>query len=150
MKDTGQPYRIVLLMAATLAVPVAAGDAVHDTPEHVVGENPYPFDTVDHRVPEKDPVKLPDSVAPKLTLLTEAEIAFLESGDARALAGSLEDTVEALEEHFEKNGLTGFAEAYDGLLNNCNACHMASGYPIVKIVPPTEAPQGQDFTPRTP
>ena len=98
MKDTCQPYRIVLLMAATLAVPVAGGDAVHDTPGHVVGENPYPFDTVDHRVPERKPVELPDSVAPKLALLTEAEIAFLESGDARALAGSLEDTVEALEE----------------------------------------------------
>ena len=58
--------------------------------------------------------------------------------------------VEALEEHFEKNGLTGFVEAYDGLLNNCNACHMASGYPIVKVIAPTEVPQGQDFSPQVP
>ena len=58
--------------------------------------------------------------------------------------------VEALEEHFEEQGLTDFAGAYDGLLNNCNACHMASGYPIVKVVPPTEAPQGQDFSPQAP
>jgi len=67
-------------------------------PEHVVGENPYPFDTNDPREEEKEPIELPDSVATKLVLLTEEEIQFLESGNARNLAGPLEDTLEALEE----------------------------------------------------
>jgi len=98
MNESWQSSRIVLLLAATLVVPVAGGDIVHDTPEHVVGENPYPFDTVDRRVTQKEPIELPDSVAPKLALLTEAEITFLESGDARSFAGSLDETVESLEE----------------------------------------------------
>jgi agmatinase len=89
--------RMILSLAAALLAPVVGGDEVHGTPEHVVGENPYPFDTVERRAPEQKPIELPVSVAPKLALLTEAEIAFLESGDARTFAGSLEETVEALE-----------------------------------------------------
>jgi agmatinase len=84
---------ITLLLVGNLAV---AQDAP-ETPEHVVGDAPYPFDTVDPRVEEKEAIELPDTVAPKLELLTDEEIGFLESGDARGLAGPLEDTVEALE-----------------------------------------------------
>jgi agmatinase len=40
---------------------------------------------------------LPDSAAPKLELLNDDEIAFLESSDARKFAGPLEDTLEALD-----------------------------------------------------
>ena len=90
--------RIAVLLAVAFASQFAwAGDG-HDTPEHVVGENPYPFDTVDPRDEVPEPIELPDSVAPKLALLTEEEVEFLESGDARPFAGSLEDTIEALEE----------------------------------------------------
>lgn len=89
--------RNTLPLIAALACPVAWAGDVHDTPEHVVGENPYPFDTVDQRLEEPEAIELPDSVASKLALLTEEEIAFLESGDARSFAGSLEDTLEALE-----------------------------------------------------
>lgn len=69
-----------------------------DTPEHVVGAQPYPIDSTDPRIVEKEPIELPDSVAPKTQLLSPDELAFLKSGDARAYAGSLEDTVESLEE----------------------------------------------------
>ena len=65
--------RIVLFIAAALAAPFAWADGEHDTPEHVVGDNPYPFDTVDHREEEDEPIELPDSIAPKLELLTEEE-----------------------------------------------------------------------------
>ncbi len=85
-------------LALVLAGAIALAQDEPETPEHVVGEAPYPFDTVDPRVEEKEPIELPDSVAEKLGLLTNEEIAFLESGDARRFAGPLEDTVEALEE----------------------------------------------------
>ena len=87
-----------LILVTALVVPLTWADEVPETPEHVVGEAPYPFDTVDPREEEKEPIELPDSVAAKLELLTEAEIEFLKSGDARQFAGPPEDTVEALEE----------------------------------------------------
>jgi agmatinase len=97
MKETSRSGRWLLILAAALVAPAAVGHEPPATPEHVVGENPYPFDSVERRVPEQKPIDLPDSVAPRLALLTEAEIAFLESGEARAFAGSLDETVEALE-----------------------------------------------------
>jgi agmatinase len=89
-----------LLLAAILVAPAAswADDEPSDTPEHVVGKQPYPFDTADPREKEKPPLELPETVAPKLELLTPEEIEFLKSGDARPFTGSAEDTVEALEE----------------------------------------------------
>jgi agmatinase len=86
------------LLVLTLVGAVALAEDKPETPGHVVGDAPYPFDTVDPRVEEKEPIELPDSVTEKLALLTDEDIAFLESGDARRFAGSLEDTVEALEE----------------------------------------------------
>jgi agmatinase len=90
--------RTALLLSVALICPMALADDVHETPEHVVGDEAYPFDTVDPREEDKEPIELPDSIAPKLELLTDEEIEFLKSGDARAFAGSPEDTVEALEE----------------------------------------------------
>jgi len=87
--------RYGLLLLACLA---AASGRAAETPEHVVGENRYPFDTVDARDEPRPAIELPDDIAPSLELLTPDEIAFLESGDARPFAGSLEDTVEALRE----------------------------------------------------
>lgn len=90
---------VALLVIAVLAAPLArAQDEPIQTPEHVVGEQPYPFETRDFRKEQDPPIELPDSVAPKLALLTPEEIEFLESSDARGYAGSLEDTVKALEE----------------------------------------------------
>ena len=87
--------RKALIIATLGAVAsVALADEVPDTPEHVVGDSAYPFNTVDPRVEEKEAIELPDSVVPKLELLTPGEIAFLESGEA----GSLEDVVKELEE----------------------------------------------------
>jgi hypothetical protein len=53
-----------LLLAAT-GLAFAADEAV-DTPEHVTGEQPYPFDSADPRDEEAPPIELPDSVVPKL------------------------------------------------------------------------------------
>jgi agmatinase len=97
--------RSILLCTAIAATPGGwAQDDAQDqvdtpvTPEHVVGEQPYPFDTRDPRVEEKPAIELPDSVMPKLALLTEEQAAFLRSGDARRYAGPLDETVEKLEE----------------------------------------------------
>ena len=91
--------RATLLLVATAVAPGAwASDNAVDTPEHVVGEQAYPFDTEDKREEDEPPIELPDSMAPKLELLTPEEIEFLKSGDARSFAGPAEDTVEALEE----------------------------------------------------
>lgn len=68
------------------------------TPEHVTGDAAYPFDTKDPRETAPEPIELPDSVADRLALLTAEEREFLESSDARRLAGPLEKTVEAIEE----------------------------------------------------
>ena len=88
-------FRNVLVIAAMGLVALGAiASEVPDTPEHVVGDSAYPFNTVDPRVEEKEAIELPDSVVPKLELLTPGEIAFLESGEA----GSFEDVVKELEE----------------------------------------------------
>lgn len=91
--------RAALLLVTFLVAPISqAQDEAVQTPEHVVGEQAYPFDTKDPRAEDDPPIELPDSVSPKLALLTPAEIAFLKSSDARRYAGGPEDTVEALEE----------------------------------------------------
>ena len=87
----------LLFVAAGISGTAALAGDIPDTPEHVVGDNPYPFDTVDKRVEEKEAIELPESVMPKLALLASEEIDFLISADAREFTGSLEDTVEKLE-----------------------------------------------------
>jgi len=95
MKTIVNKVSIALLLAA--AITASAQDEI-DTPEHVVGDAIYPFDTVDLREEKPEPIELPDSAAEKLALLTEDEIKFLESSDARSFAGPLKGTLEALEE----------------------------------------------------
>lgn len=88
-----------LLIVTALGVPISTmASGPVETPEHIIGTGAYPFDTKDPRVEDKPPVELPDSVIPKLEQLTPEEVEFLKSGDARRFAGSLEDTVESLEE----------------------------------------------------
>lgn len=88
---------ILLLPAVCRAGEEAAGAGAPETPEHVVGENAYPFDTVDPRNKEKPPIELPDRVAPRLEKLTPGETRFLLSDDARPYTGSAEETIEAIE-----------------------------------------------------
>lgn len=92
--------RCALVAVTLLFSPfVAAQVEPVDTPEHVTGTDRYPFDTTDPREEEPPSIELPESVAPKLALLTPGEIEFLQSGDAREFAGPLEDTVETLENY---------------------------------------------------
>lgn len=98
------PLRVVVLAAALATAAAMGGPATAaatdeglETPEHVVGTDPYPFDAEDPREEDAPGIELPEAVAPKLALLTEEEVAFLESGDARRFAGDLDKTVEALE-----------------------------------------------------
>jgi agmatinase len=98
MKFASIEFRVVLLLlAAALASPARAQEKKPSTPEHVVGDKAYPFDTVDRREEETPPLELPDSVAPKLALLTAEQLEFLKSSDARSFTGPAEKAVEALE-----------------------------------------------------
>jgi agmatinase len=97
MKNYSLLSYIVLLAALAPACPTTWANDEPDMPEHVVGENPYPFSTEDSREEQPEPIELPDSVAEKLALLSAADIKFLESADARAFAGPLKDTLEGLE-----------------------------------------------------
>jgi agmatinase len=88
----------LLFVAIGIAGSTTLADDIPETPEHVVGNAPYPFNTVDAREEKDDDViELPDSLMSKLTLLTADEIEFLIGPDARAFSGSLDDTVEELE-----------------------------------------------------
>jgi agmatinase len=91
-------FTAVLFASALAGALFAEGESPYDTPEHVVGENPYPFETVDSREEEKPPIELPEDVAPRLELLSAEQVEFLLSGDARRFTGPLEETVEALTE----------------------------------------------------
>ena len=93
---SGSLVLCVLFIAASSVA--TAQDQIIQTPEHVVGEQPYPFATADPREEDAPPIDLPDHIAPKLSLLTPGEIEFLRSGDARRYAGNPEETVKALEE----------------------------------------------------
>ena len=88
--------RNALLLLVLAVAPVAW--AQDEKPEHVAGDDRYPFDTVDPREEEPEPLELPESVAPKLELLTPEQIEFFKSGDARAFTGPAEKAVEKLEE----------------------------------------------------
>ena len=96
--DSIELRAILLATVVFLAPPAPAQDTPISSPEHVVGEQPYPFDTRDKREEQRPPIELPDSVASKLALLSPQEIEFLQSSDARPFAGPAEDTVAALEE----------------------------------------------------
>jgi agmatinase len=98
MNDATTTMRTALAMVAAITGSYAWADDTYATPGHVVGEQPYPFETIDPREEEPEPIELPESVASKLALLTAEEIEFLESGAARAFAGPLKKTIEALEE----------------------------------------------------
>jgi agmatinase len=90
---------VLFLMVAPASVGWAQEQTTHEHPhEHVVGQQAYPFDTVDPREEEPPPIELPESVVPKLALLTPEQIEFLKGGEARAFAGPAEETVEKLEE----------------------------------------------------
>lgn len=91
-------FAMAAFFVASMNVASASDEALH-TPEHVVGEQAYPFDSKDPRVEDDEPpIELPDSVAPKLALLTAEEIEFLKSSDARSFTGPAEDTIDALNE----------------------------------------------------
>lgn len=97
MRFTSIEVRTVLLLLAVTVTPVAiASDEAVETPEHVKGEQRYPFDSKDPREEDGPPIELPESVTEKLKLLTTEEIKFLKSGEARAFTGSAADTVEAI------------------------------------------------------
>jgi agmatinase len=98
---TMTPLAIATDEAATEAEQAVPAKPVK-TPEHVTGNKLYPFDSKDPRDVVKPPIKLPDSVLPKLELLTKEQIVFLKSDEARAFTGSAKETVEELNKRSPK------------------------------------------------
>lgn len=93
------PASIIRLALIALGVLMMLPAHAAETPGYVVGEAPYPFDTKDPRdKPDKPPIELPESLTPKLALLSPEEVEFLQSSDARRFTGPLKKTVESLEE----------------------------------------------------
>ena len=88
----------VVATAMLVANPLLAQQETIEIPGHVVGTDPYPFETADPRIQKRPPIELPESVEPKLVLLSAEEIDFLKSGDARQYAGGSDETIEALNE----------------------------------------------------
>jgi len=101
LKLPGALAFLILCHALPLAAQEEAAGAPA-TPEHVVGTQPYPFDTVDARYEDdeddKEPIAIPDGFASKVALLTEKELAFLRGPDARPFRGSEESLADTLEE----------------------------------------------------
>lgn len=95
------PLATAIMMAGLGASTQLAAQPVSpvDTPEHVTGTAPYPYETEDAREVERPGIELPDSVSDKLALLSEEQIEFLKSGDAGRFRGDLEKTLEYLEEN---------------------------------------------------
>lgn len=110
-KPTYSTFRLAPLRLALLLIGSAAGlpglaqdmdSTAVDTPEHVTGTTPYPFPMEDFREvyqeEEKPPIDLPESILPKLELLSEEQIAFLRSSDARRYTGGADGIEEKLED----------------------------------------------------
>jgi hypothetical protein len=85
-------------LVAALALALITG-SVLAAPSRPTGPTLYPYPMGDPREEARPGIELPESVAPRLEGMTDDEIAFLESGDARRYAGGLDDTVEYLEAH---------------------------------------------------
>ncbi len=107
-----RPFMCSLFVMLGLATQTAIAA---DEPEHVTGTNPYPFDTVDAREKDAPLIELPETIAEKLVLLSEEQLTFLRSGDARTFAGDLEKTIEYLEKHSPEE-IVVWVEAMQGVL----------------------------------
>lgn len=95
----------LLLLTSSIALPGLAQEStttMPETPEHVTGTDPYPFPMEDFRddddEEEEESIDLPESVMPKLAMLSEEQIDFLRSSDANRYTGGEDAIVEKLEE----------------------------------------------------
>ena len=50
------------------------------------------------------------------------------------------DPIERMHDAVENNGLEGFGEAYENLINNCNACHIITDHKFIQIQLPERPP----------
>ncbi len=79
------------VFCSPLALPAPAQEAP-ETPEHVTGENPYPFPMKDFRdKEEEEALELPSEYLDKLSLLSPELLEFLLSDDARRYTKSQEN-----------------------------------------------------------
>jgi arginase len=92
--DTRATFYKQLILAILLSFGLPA--LAQDTPAHVVGTNPYPFDTVDPREEVPLPIELPESVMPILKDLSAQDIELLKSGRAQEYTGGVEGIEETI------------------------------------------------------
>jgi agmatinase len=101
-----------LLLITSIALPIAA----QDTPEHVTGTNPYPFNTVDPREEVPEDIEIPASVMPMLISLSDDDISLLKSGRAQAFTGG-EDGIEETISEFSADELQAWVDAIRAVLD---------------------------------
>lgn len=81
-----------------------------DTSGHIVGENPYPYDTKDPRDKVTPDIDLPESVIPYLKSLSESDITLLKSGKAQRFTGG-EEGIEEKVSSFSPEELKAWVDA---------------------------------------
>ncbi len=64
---------------------------------------------------------------------------------SQLLEAMLYPAIESLEEAIDAKDLDLFKNNYQTLLNSCNACHAATGYPFLKMKTPEHNPYNQVF-----
>lgn len=81
--------------------------------------------------------------------LVERDIIYHEKPIGQLTGVMLVPAIEQLESAADAQDSPLFASRYLDLINTCNACHDATGYPSIKITPPSPAfnPWPQDFRP---
>ena len=79
---------LMVFLCGAMSLPLIAQQP--QTPEHIVGTNLYPYDTVDPRVEIKPDIELPESLLSKLSALSGTDIELLKSGRAQRFAGGAE------------------------------------------------------------
>ncbi len=69
--------------------------------------------------------------------------------DAQDLIAMLDEPLEQLEVVFTHKDWSGFSAAFENLTSHCNACHVATEHPFIRITTPTDTRPypSQDFTP---
>jgi arginase family enzyme len=80
--------QLALTLICGLVLPAVSAQ---ETSGHVVGVQPYPFNTVDPREKEIPAIEIPESVMPMLKSLSAEDIELLKSGNAQKFTGGVEE-----------------------------------------------------------
>jgi arginase len=96
MRAHGTSASYYKYLAIAILLSFALPTLAQETPGHVVGTNPYSFDTVDPREEAPEVIELPESVIPMLEGLSSQDIELLKSGRAQKYTGGVDGFEETI------------------------------------------------------